>query len=499
MSFYNNYIFKYQADELAEKIIKRYKGYGVSINIKDKDITILEDRFKFGIKLLPGTTIDKIKRHVADIRMSLKLSLFQVVDEDLCIYFIVSKEFSLDNNLFRILDSPEYAEAIKEMQIAHPLGFDATGKPFIADLAKYPQLMTAGSTRSGKSVSLKALLLSIIIKYSPQEIKLLICDRVDDLDIFAGISHLAYPIIKDSETFLKVIKIVKNELDRRISLKHSTEFNLLPRIIFVIDEFLAFISGMADKNETQLAAKTLSDILRRGRHAKIHIVLAAHNPTQKNMHIDISDIPARMAFRCAKFTNSITIIGESGAEKLLGNGDMLFQSPFFDKPQRIQGAYVSDEQVNTTLKHVQLKYSNKSTKGKIFDLINDKKNGFTISNEDLLEIEPKFDLQIDPPINKREVDDKLLAKIIIWVLAHNSISCNLIKDTFRIGWKRADEFLEKLYGFGIVGNIYAKLPRSVIPVDYVDLSDDIVSFLNKHGYSEEVIKNALSYKALYGD
>ncbi len=241
MNFYNNYILKYQADELAEKIIKRYKGYGVNINIKDKDITILKDRFKFGIKLLPGTTIDKIKKYAADIRMTLKLSLFQVVEETLSIYFVVSKEFSIDNNLFQILESPEYAKARKEMQIAHPIGFDATGKPFIADLATYPQSMTAGSTRSGKTVCLKSLMLSMIIKYSPHEIKLLICDRVDDLDMFAGIPHLAYPIIKDSETFLKVIRKVKDELERRILLKQNTEFNLLPSIIFVMDEFLSLL------------------------------------------------------------------------------------------------------------------------------------------------------------------------------------------------------------------------------------------------------------------
>ncbi len=262
---------------------------------------------------------------------------------------------------------------------------------------------------------------------------------------------------------------------------------------------LSFISGIADKKKKELAVKTLSDILRRGRHAKIHIVLAAHNPTQKNMLIDLSDIPARMAFRCAKFTNSIVALGEGGAEKLLGNGDMLFQSPFFDKPQRIQGCYVSDEQISVALKHVRLKYSSKSTKEKISDLINDDKYGFTITCEDLLEIEPENDIQITPPIKKCEVDEKLLAKIMLWALAHDTISCNLIKDTFCIGWKRADEFLDKLCELGIVGNIYAKLPRLVIPDKYEDLSEETIMFLNKHGYSEDVIKNSLNYKELYGD
>lgn len=491
MRYYDNYVLENQADELAEKIVKRYKGYGVSINIKDKGITILEDRFKFGIKLLPGTRVADIKKYETDIRMSLKLSLFQVVVEHLGIYLVASKGFSLDNSLFRILASTEYAEAKKKMRIPHPIGFDATGKPFIADLAKYPQLMIAGSTSSGKTLSLKALLMGIVLEYSPQDVKLLVCDRAGDLDVFAGIPHLAYPIIENSETFLKVILEMKNELERRINLKHSAEFNRLPSIIFVIDEFLAFISEMANKSMTQLAAKTISDILRRGRHAKIHMVLATHNPTQSNMHIDLSDIPARMAFRCAKFTNSVTILGESGAEKLLGNGDMLFQSPYFDRLQRIQGAYISEEQVKTALKQVRLKFSNKSPKEKVYDLLNDIKNGFVINDAALL--------KIDPVPKKQEINDKLLAEIIMWVLAHNSISCNLIKDTFRIGWKRAGEFLEKLYGFGIVGDIYAKLPRPDIPVDYVDLSDDIVSFLNKNGYSEDLIKNALSYKALNGD
>ena len=486
-----------QAEELSTKIVKRYKSYGIAISIKDNSTKILKDRFIYKVKLLPGTRKDDIEKYAEDVRLSLKLLLFQVIEENTFIRIVASKEFVLDNNLFRILASPEFAEikASKQMKIPHLVGFDATGKPVIADLTKYPHIMASGTTGSGKTIGLKSLLLSVILGCSPNKVKLLICDKASEFEEFSEIPHLAYPVITDSNTFLKVILKLKVELDRRLSIKNSKEFTDVPAIVCVADEFLSFISEIGAKNKINLAAETISAILRRGRHVKIHMMLAAHNPTQKNTLIDLSDIPARMAFQCAKPTNSITILGKGGAEKLNGNGDMIFRPSGNAKLHRIQGTFISPEDIKAVLKRIRLNYNNRTQKEIERDRFFDTKYGFVINEEDLNEEDMTETYpQIVHSKTNNEIDNQLFAKIVIWALEHESISGNMICDTFHIGWKRANGFLEKLKVLGILGDIYAKLPRAVLPDRLDELTPQTMSFLNNHGYTTEQIITAINAK-----
>ena len=495
MSYYMYDILEDKAEELADKIVKRYKGYGVAIVIKNNRIKIREDRFIYKIKIPSGTRIDDIEKYAEDVQMSLKLPLFQVVHEGLSILIIASKEPLKDNNLLSILKTPEYIEAKKNMQIPHIVGFDLTGKPVIVDLTKYPHVMLSGTTGSGKTVGLKSLLLSVIIGCSPNNVKLLICDKASEFEQFSATPHLSYPIITDSNTFLKAMLRLKGELDRRLSIKNSEEFPHLPTIVCVADEFLSFLSEIGNKKLSNLAAETVSAILRRGRHVKIHMVLAAHNPTQKNMLIDLSDIPARMAFHCAKYTNSITILGEGGAEKLNGDGEMLFRPSGNVELQRIQGAFIASEDISAVLNQIRLSYSNRSPKKIEHDQFLNLKYGFKINEEDLTETAAVEEYS---PIvylkTNDEIDDQLLAKIIIWTLAHDSISGNMICNAFHIGWRRANGFLEKLKVLGILGDIYAKLPRAVLPGHLDELTPQTMSFLINHGYTTEQIIKAINAK-----
>jgi len=483
-----------QADELATKIVKRYKSYGIAIAIKDNDTKILKDRFIYKVKLLPGTRKDDIEKYAEDVRMSLKLLLFQVIEENTFILIVASKEFVLDNSLFRILASPEFAEvkANKKTKIPHLVGFDAIGKPVIVDLIEYPHIMASGTTGSGKTVGLKSLLLSVILGCSPNKVKLLICDKASEFEQFDEIPHLSYPIITDSNTFLKVMLRLKRELDRRLGIKNNVEFPHLPTIVCVADEFLSFLSEIGNKKMINLAAETISAILRRGRHVKIHMVLAAHNPTQKNMLIDLSDIQSRMAFQCAKYTNSITILGEGGAEKLRGNGDMLFRPSNNIAPQRIQGAFISPKDIKTVLNQVRLSYNNRSQKEIERDRSLNIKYGFVINEEDLTEAEVTE--EYSPIVHSKtnnEIDNQLFAKIIIWALEHESISGNMICDTFHIGWRRANGFLEKLNMLGITGDMYAKLPRAVLPRNIEDISVETMDFISKISISIDDLATAI--------
>ena len=488
MSYYTYDFLMNQADDLAQKIIKRYKSHGVSIDIKEKGITILQDRFKFKVKILPGTRVDQIAKYSKDVQLSLKLPLFQVVQDNLSIFVIASKEPHKDNNLLDIFNSSEYLAAKKIMQIAHPIGFDAMNKLVFADLALYPHLMLCGTTGSGKSMAIKSLLMSLLVSYSPKKNNILICDKAGDLLPFAELPHLACPIIQDFEDFFNTMLLLQTEMDRRISMKHREEFSQLPAIVCFIDEFLAFISGAAtDKRRSKLVQDTLSDILRRGRHAKIHTVLAAHNPTKQNLKIDISAIPTKMAFRVANFTNSVTVLGERGAEKLRGKGDMLFQSSQNDELQRIQGAYISPEDIEEVLDQIRAHYSSRPAKSK------ETANIFVLNGTNLQQIETTIDnARPNNLVNtKRNSDDALLAQIVMWALKYDLISCNKIIESFSIGWPRAKRVLDKLHELGIVGDIYEKLPRTVLPRDIDDISVEALDVLSKSGISTEDVAAAI--------
>ena len=486
MKNFESYWLEDQADWLKEKIIKRYRQHGVYIEIRDKDIEILPDRFKFGIKLPGGTRVDDIKKYATDVKMSLKLPLFQVGQEGLDIFIVASKEINNDHSLFRILESPEYAEAKAKMRIAHPIGFDATGKPVAKDLTLYPQAAVCGTTGSGKSVALEILLLSLILMYSPSKVNLIICDMAGDLLQFTGFPHLSCPVIHDFDKFLNAILELREEMERRIPLKGTKEFSLLPRLIFVADEFTSLISGREAKRK--LAREVIMDILRRGRHAGIHLILAAHNPTQQRLKLDISDIPTKMAFRVARLSNSMTVLSQSGAEKLLGSGDMLFQSSQADEPQRIQGAYIAPRVLRRVLKNLKVNWS-------VTPYDNSYK--FEISEPDLQQTEAELhDNQIrNHTRTKRDIDEKLFAQIVMWALKHESISCNMIIEAFSIGWKRANGFLNRLHELEIAGELYEKRPRAVLPVAIEDLSPDIVDFLARNGYTPEQVTEILESKA----
>ncbi|MBB5337398.1 FtsK/SpoIIIE domain-containing protein [Pectinatus brassicae] len=497
MSNYDYDELQYQAEDLAEKIIKRYKSYGVYINIKNKNIYLRNDCFIYKTKILCGTRKNDIEKYAEDVRMSLKLPVLRIMEQNIFILIIVSKASVSNKNFLQILKCPEFEsfKANRANIIPHIVGIDAIGKPVITDLVKYPHILVSGTTGSGKTTGLKNILLSILCNCPPNKVKLLICDKANEFDQFSDVPHLSAPIITDSKIFLNIMLKLKAELDNRLSIKNTEEFSHFPTIVCVADEFLSFLSEIGNKKMMNLAAETISAILRRGRHVKIHMVLAAHNPTQKNMLIDLSDIQSRMAFQCAKYNNSITILGESGAEKLKGNGDMLFRSSSNAQLQHIQGLFISEKTINKALTNIRINYKNRPPKDiERYNLFN-KKYCFLTNTQDLTtqRTSVKFTNIVASNTNN-EIDDQLFANIIIWALNKNHISCNMICDTFHIGWKRATGFIDKLHKLQITGDIYAKLPRTVLPVCLEDLSSETINFLNAHGKTIKTINQALTCK-----
>lgn len=271
--------------------------------------------------------------------------------------------------------------------------------------------------------------------------------------------------------------MLTEEMERRIKLKNSDvkQFGLLPKLVLIADEFPALFG---DKQTDRQIQNAVSSLLRRGRHAKIHIVLAAQNPTIQNMKVDLGNITARIAFRCAKKNFSETIIGEGGAENLSGAGDMYFKYPQYDGIRRIQGAYVLAVELSDMLRMIKAGWEQEQY---------DVGRMFTINETDLQQ--DQIDIVYRPTRSslskKSDRNNRMLARILLWTLEQDTISCNSLMQEFGIGWRRADNFMNHLHDWGIVEDLEAKLPRKVLVQSASDLPEELRNFLSKIDFQRE--------------
>lgn len=456
---------------LARTIEKHYLSHGVHVRLKYQSADGNGERVIFRIKLKPGTKASLVFDRAADIKTALELSLFQPFRDGLAIYLAVSKSTVLQSSLIKILKSQMFCRSRFGLPIA--LGYNMRGEFVFADLAKMPHALYAGSTNSGKSVGLICLIISLIVRQPVQRVNFILFDvGANSLELFNDMPHLSYPIVKDADTGIYVITKLVEELERRIKLDIE-ELRNQPAIVCVVDEYVSFINNIDGKIKSQELADQISNLLRRGRHGKIHIVLATQDPTLKNMKVDINNITARLAFKCAKYHNSIAILGEGGAEKLPGNGAMLYKSNEYPDSVYLQGAYISPEEAV-----------------RIVDRI--KSADHDLSNKFLV---PEFDGSKQLIQDVKDLDGmhnrtKELAKIIMWTLEKDTISASQIMDHFTMG-NRAYDIVDELYELGIVAEKFYNQPRRVLSQAVEDLSENVLELLKSNGISVEAVSEAI--------
>ena len=277
---------------------------------------------------------------------------------------------------------------------------------------------------------------------------------------------------------------VKDEMARRIALEHtnSLEYEMLPRLVLVIDEFPALFIGQSNKEMSRAIAATISSLLQRGRHAKIHLVLAAQNPTIQNMKVDLGNITARIAFRCAKKNFSETILGEGGAENLSGPGSLLLKSPENSDMEWIQGIYIKPRELRRLVQ---------DTKNRLQPLTSNK---FELAIPDCGPTEPSDTLasQLSCTVVKKgpSKEDALFASVILWALEQDYISINALMKRYHLGWNNAARLVERLEELGIVGRPEGKVPREVIPDYPEDLPEELITFLENTGHSQDAVIEA---------
>lgn len=457
--------------KLVHKIEKHYAYHGAHIKLQVLSVENNGERLVFRVCLKPGTKASLIFERASDIQMALQMQLFQPFRDGLNLCLAVSKNNAAQNSLMRMLKSRRFYQSRHALPIA--IGYNMRQEMIFADLAEMPHVMYAGSTNSGKSVGLVCLICSLIIKQPVRNVNLLIFDvGANTLGIFNNIPHLSYPIIKDHVTGIYVVRRLIEEMERRIDL-NDDELRMLPAIVCVIDEYVSFINNIDDKKQSVDIASKISNIIRRGRHAKINLVISTQDPALKNMKVDVGNITTRLAFKCAKYHNSIAILGESGAEKLQGKGTLLFKSNNYPDPIYLQGAYISDDELAELVNCVKVKEYDFSNK-------------FLIPELDT----PDVATQVWEDVEKVCDKDEELAKIIIWTLGRDKISASQIMSHFSMG-NRAYDIVHQLCEMGLVSEKFANQQRIVLPQLLESVPDDVWVFLQNCGYTEDMVAETI--------
>ncbi len=408
---------------------------------------------QYGLEIVMGTKISKITGLATDLALALAAPTGQIrIEAPIAGRSLVGVEVPNHKasyvTLREMLEKDEFRNHLSKLAVS--LGIDVSGKPIIGDIAKMPHVLIAGATGSGKSVGLNAFLCSILFRCSPDEVRLILVDpkRVE-LTFYNDIPHLLCPVIVEAKEVVSVLMWATGEMENRykklqeLKVKTIDDYNLatqekvMPRIIIVLDEFadiMLFAPSEVEEAITRLAQMS--------RAVGIHLILATQRPSVNVITGLIkANIPTRIAFNVSSMMDSRVILDLAGAEKLLGNGDMLFIPPDRSKPIRIQGTFVSDKDIHS--------------------LINFLKNeNYPVEHE--LDIVSKF--KIDKirgfSSDKSGKDDKFDEAVQL-VAQYDSASSSAIQRRLSVGYARAARILDQLYEHGLVGPANGSKPREI--------------------------------------
>lgn len=355
--------------------------------------------------------------------------------------------------LSSILQAKDWMEATDPLTFA--IGKDIAGKPVVANLAKMPHLLVAGQTGSGKSVMINDILTSLLYRNSPADLKLILVDpKTVELTPYNDIPHLLTPVITEPEKCISALKWAVAEMERRYRTlaehkkRNIGEYNQLqgeegmPYIVIVIDE-LADLMMMAARDVEALIVR----IAQKARAVGIHLILATQRPS-----VDVitglikANVPARIAFTTASQVDSRTIIDQMGAEKLLGQGDMLFLTSDMPKPKRVQAAFISD---NETVKIT----------GFIQEQRAPEYNDEVVSQPVVI---GKGGVVADMGSGSSEADDDMFRDAVRVVIENKKASTSLLQRRLRIGYGRAARLIEEMEEQGIIGAADGSRPREVL-------------------------------------
>ena len=444
--------------DTASKLQKTLYSFGVSAKVENVSVGPAITRYE--IKPAEGVRVSKIANLADDIALNLAAESIRIEAPIPGKQAVGIEIPNKENEVVHLRDIIETDQFINhKSKLAFALGKNVAGEEMVTDIAKMPHVLIAGSTGSGKSVCINTLITSIIYKSKPSEVKLLMVDpKVVELSVYNGIPHLLIPVVTDPKKAAGALSWAVQEMVNRYSLfankgvRDIKGYNetiekeggtgKLPQIVIIIDELADLM---------MVAAKDVEDAICRlaqmARAAGMHLVIATQRPS-----VDVitgiikANIPSRIAFAVSSQVDSRTILDMVGAEKLLGKGDMLFYPSGASKPTRVQGAFVSDKEVE-----------------RIVDYL--KSNGGEAKyNEDIIESIEKAN-STDKELEQVDEDDEtdpILMEAIDTVVETGQASTSFIQRRFKVGYARAGRIIDQMEERGIISGYQGSKPREVL-------------------------------------
>ena len=449
----------------ATKLQKTLFNFGVSAKVENVSIGPAITRYE--LKPAEGVRVNKIVNLADDIALNLAAQSIRIeapIPGKQAVGIEIPNAENEIVHLRDVIDSEEFVTANSKLAIG--LGKDVSGKRIIADIAKMPHLLVAGSTGSGKSVCINTLITSIIYKAKPSEVKLVMVDpKIVELSVYNGIPHLLIPVVTDPRKAAGALAWAVQEMENRYALfaakgvrdikgynqaliaeaesQDEEVIGKLPQIVIIIDELADLM---------MVAAKDVEDAIcrlaQKARAAGMHLVIATQRPS-----VDVitglikANIPSRIAFAVSSQIDSRTILDMAGAEKLLGKGDMLFYPTGVSKPVRVQGCFVSDKEVE-----------------KIVSFL--KKDGEATYNEEIIEKIEKANVSDKEKVMLEEEGgddaDPFLNDAIEVVIEMGQASASAIQRKFKVGYARAGRIIDQMEERGIISGYQGSKPREVL-------------------------------------
>ena len=443
--------------DTAAKLQKTLYSFGVSAKVENVSVGPAITRYE--LKPAEGVRVSKIANLADDIALNLAAETIRIeapIPGKQAVGIEIPNKENEIVHLRDIIDCSKFIE--HKSKLAFALGKDVAGEEVVTDIAKMPHVLIAGATGSGKSVCINTLIASIIYKAKPSEVKLVMVDpKVVELSVYNGIPHLLIPVVTDPKKAAGALAWAVQEMENRYSLfasknvrdikgyneeldkEGSTE--KLPQIVIIIDELADLM--MVSSKEVE---DSICRLAQKARAAGMHLVIATQRPS-----VDVitgiikANIPSRISFAVSSQVDSRTILDMAGAEKLLGKGDMLFYPAWAAKPTRVQGAFISDKEVE-----------------KVVDFV--KANGEATYNDDILEQIEKAN-STDKEIEEQENDDDtdpLLMEAIEVVVETGQASTSFIQRRFKVGYARAGRIIDQMEERGIISGFQGSKPREVL-------------------------------------
>ncbi|SCK04372.1 Stage III sporulation protein E [uncultured Clostridium sp.] len=440
----------------ANKLESILESFGVEAKVTQ--VTKGPSVTRFELQPSPGVKVSKIVNLTDDIALGLAANGIRIeapIPGKSAIGIEVPNRKQIPVFLREVLDSKEFTNSNKKLSFG--LGKDIAGKCVVGDLSKMPHMLIAGATGSGKSVCINALIISLIYKYSPADVKLLMVDpKVVELSVYNDIPHLLIPVVTDPKKAAGALNWAVNEMNKRYNLFYNNKVkniesynNLfdkgeidekLPYIVIIVDELADLMMACPHDVEDYICR-----LAQMARAAGMHLIIATQRPS-----VDVitgvikANIPSRISFAVSSGIDSRTILDQVGAEKLLGRGDMLYYPIGENKPVRVQGAFISEEEVENVVNFI-------------------KTSQYTVTYEE--DIINHINSEIPVESQQNEYEDELLEEAIKIVIEYQQASTSFLQRKLRIGFNRASRIMDMLEEQRIISPKDGSRPRQVLVVN----------------------------------